>query len=305
MIPSVPAVLEADTREATRDAVQRRCVGASSVWYRFTPTVSGPQRISTIGSNYDTVLAVYSGARSPRTRLSCDDDAAGLQSAVRPDLVAGQQYWIAVSSCCGTRGGDLVLRLPQGETPPSVELEIEEVTAGAVSGRLRVHGVTTCATPSVVQMQVTASQRVGSGVARGAGSRFLSFCSTDPTAWVDADRQRDGLGLRPRAGGAGRARGRGRRLLPVPALVRDERGGHRARDRSGRRVGLRPTSRGISPGHHRRRPPCDHFERSSSSPHSRPASSSHLMRLTRSRHEGHHRGVRTATSRSPTTRMPC
>ena len=184
VIPSVPAVLEADTSEATRDAVQRRCVGANSVWYRFTPTVSGPQRISTIGSNYDTVLAVYSGARSPRTLLSCDDDAAGLQSAVRPDLVAGQQYWIAVSRCCGTRRGDLVLRLPQGETPPSVELEIEEVTAGAVSGRLRVHGVTTCATPSVVQVQMTASQRVGSGVARGTGFRFLSFCSTVPTRRV-------------------------------------------------------------------------------------------------------------------------
>lgn len=184
LIASVPAVHVADTREATRDAVRRPCVEGHSVWYRFTPTMSGRQRISTIGSSYDTLLAVYSGARSPRTRLSCNDDAAGLQSAVRPDLVAGQQYWIAVSSCCGTRGGSMVLRLPQGDTPPSVEMEIEEVTAGAVSGRLRVHGFTTCATPSVVEMVVTASQRVDSGVARGTEFGFLSFCSTDPTDWV-------------------------------------------------------------------------------------------------------------------------
>ncbi len=184
VIPSVPAVHVVNTREATRDAVQRKCVEGHSVWYRFTPTTSGRQRISTIGSKYDTVLAVYSGARSPRTRLACNDDAAGYQSAVRPDLVAGQEYWIAASSYGGSRGGGLVLRLPQGDTPPSVELEIEDVTAGAVSGRLRVHGVTTCATPSVVEMQMTASQRVGSGVARGTGYGFVSFCSTDPIDWV-------------------------------------------------------------------------------------------------------------------------
>jgi hypothetical protein len=184
-VAAVPTVVELDTRAATYDTVRRSCVYARSVWYRYEPATTGRVRISTVGSSYDTVLAVYSGARSPQNRLSCNDDAAGLQSAVRPSLVSGRQYWVAVSSCCGgplARGGDLVLRFSGDSGAPSVEVSDLTATAGAVSGRLRVTGEVTCATPSVVNLQVTASQRVDTTVARGTGRRFLSFCSTDPVS---------------------------------------------------------------------------------------------------------------------------
>ena len=185
-IPDVPTVIEADTRTATRDAARRECVLGRSVWYRFRPSAAGPQRISTIGSNYDTLLAVYTGRRSPQTLLKCNDDAAGLQSAVRPTLSAGTRYWIAVSACCGgaAPGGDLVLRLPLGDPEPALDVTVGDVSAGAVSGRLLVSGTATCATPSVVRLRVVASQRVGAGVARGRGRRSFSFCSSDPVDWL-------------------------------------------------------------------------------------------------------------------------
>ena len=137
------------------------------------------QRISTIGSKL---------RHRPRRllRRPVAPDAAGVRRRCRgttsppsgPDLVAGQRVLDRREQLRRHRGGGLVLRLPQGDTPPSVELEIEDVTAGTVSGRLRVHGVTTCATPSVVQMQMTASQRVGSGVARG--TRIRRSCRSAP-----------------------------------------------------------------------------------------------------------------------------
>ncbi|WP_432477876.1 hypothetical protein [Nocardioides sp. GXQ0305] len=184
-VAAVPTVFEVDTRAATYDTVRRSCVYARSVWYRYEPATTGRVRISTVGSSYDTVLAVYSGARSPQTRLSCNDDAAGLQSAVRPSLVAGRQYWIAVSSCCGSpsaRGGDLVLRFSEDPAAASVEVSNLVATAGAVSGRLRVTADVTCATPSVAYLYVSASQRVDTHVARGGNSRSVLLCSTDPVS---------------------------------------------------------------------------------------------------------------------------
>jgi len=192
VIPAVPAVLEADTREATSEAVERSCVYGRSVWYRYTPTETAELRISTVGSSYDTVLAVYSGARSPQKRIACDDDSARLQSAVRPRLVAGQRYWIAASRCCSrTRpGGDLDLRLSPGTEPAEVTAAVTGATAGSVSGSLRVTGTVECATASVVDVSLTVRQRVDEAIASGWGYRFLRLCTTEARTWtarIDSD----------------------------------------------------------------------------------------------------------------------
>lgn len=185
-IPTVPATLALNTREATADRIARSCVGGHSVWYRYTPSTTARVKMVTIGSSFDTVLAVYQGARAPTTRIACNDDAAGLASAVRPRLTAGQQYWIAVSSCCGRRsgpGGDLVLRLYQGSTP-AIQMTAKRAEAGAISGRLRIHGTIACATPSVVYGEVEVSQAVGQNVARGWGWVELEECESEPVEWT-------------------------------------------------------------------------------------------------------------------------
>ena len=209
-VTTLPMTFEADTREATVDSVHRDCVGGRSVWYRHRPPTTARVKIATIGSSYDTVLAVYQGARSPSTRIACNDDAAGLASAVQPRLAAGRKYWIAVSSCCGRRsgrGGDLVLRLYQGGTP-DLQLTVDSAEAGAVSGRLRIHGTVSCATPSAVFAEVVVSQAVGQNVARGWGWLEVNECLVEPTEWVARVDSETGWAFQPGTVAAeGHARG--------------------------------------------------------------------------------------------------
>lgn len=185
-ITTVPEEITADTRSATWDRVKRSCVGGHSVWYRHTPTTSGPVKITTVGSSFDTVLAVYTGKSSPTERIACNDDRADLTSAVRPRLTAGKNYWIAVSSCCmdrTRRGGDLTLRVYRGLTP-AVQVTLDSAEAGAVSGRMRIHGTVTCATPSVVYGEVYVSQMTGEHVARGSTQFYVGQCLPASTEWV-------------------------------------------------------------------------------------------------------------------------
>ena len=192
VIPTVPATIELDTRQATTDRISRGCVFGRSVWYRYTPATTSRVRVATVGSSYDTVLAVFEGARAPTTRIKCNDDAAGLDSAARPRLTAGQRYWIAVSSCCGSRsapGGDLVLRVGHTEAP-AIQMTVDSAESGAISGRLRIHGTVSCATPSVVYSEIGVSQVVGEHVARGWRWFEVDECLPEPTEWtlrIDSD----------------------------------------------------------------------------------------------------------------------
>lgn len=69
--------------------------GTNSVWYRFTPGVNGTLLVNTIGSNYDTVLAVWRGSRGSLINVGCDDDSGGsLSSALTVGLNAGTTYYI-------------------------------------------------------------------------------------------------------------------------------------------------------------------------------------------------------------------
>ena len=57
---------------------------ASSVWYRWTAPGSGLAVIDTVGSTFDTVLAVYTGTSlGSLTRLTQDDDIAGADARAR------------------------------------------------------------------------------------------------------------------------------------------------------------------------------------------------------------------------------
>src|SRR5581483_9517159 len=50
----------------------------TSVWYKWTPAASGLAVIDTVGSNFDTVMAVYTGsAFSSLNRIAQDDDSGG------------------------------------------------------------------------------------------------------------------------------------------------------------------------------------------------------------------------------------
>lgn len=95
------------------------CGICGSIWYTWTPSLSGPVTISTAGSNFDTVLGVYTGAvvSSLTTIVSNDDDAGTpfLTSRVHFDAIGATTYHIAVAGYGGDTGS-VNLHLYEGPT---------------------------------------------------------------------------------------------------------------------------------------------------------------------------------------------
>jgi hypothetical protein len=191
IITGIPTRIVQATRAATPSADDGECVAGDSVWYRFRPTTTRTGRVVTIGSNFDTVLAVFRGPRTGRTLVACSDDAAGVASAAQVRFVAGTTYWIAISACCDASGvgGRSVLTLYRPR-PAATTASLGSVETGAVSGRAFASGTLRCATPSVAFVSVTVSQRVGTSVARGSGFADVPSCGSTERAWsvqVDSD----------------------------------------------------------------------------------------------------------------------
>ncbi|MDH3629393.1 MAG: FG-GAP-like repeat-containing protein, partial [Acidobacteriota bacterium] len=81
-------------------------LGGTSVWFRWTAPADGFLSADTMGSDFDTVLAIYSGATvDALTEIDSNDDAVGAQSAVHDAPVsAGVVYSIAITGAWGDTG---------------------------------------------------------------------------------------------------------------------------------------------------------------------------------------------------------
>jgi subtilase family serine protease len=94
------------TREAVEPAILRNR-GGTSVWLVWTAPASGNVIISTAGSSFDTMLAVYSGSSLATLRsVAANDDvsAQNLSSAVTLNVVADQTYYIQIDGYNGATG---------------------------------------------------------------------------------------------------------------------------------------------------------------------------------------------------------
>ncbi len=80
--------------------------GGSSVWWSWTATQNGTAMFSTEGSDFDSLLAVYTGTFvSSLTLVAADDDSGqDLTSKVTFDVVKGMPYQIAVDGYDGEIG---------------------------------------------------------------------------------------------------------------------------------------------------------------------------------------------------------
>jgi len=113
LISAMPYTLSKDIRGATQandDPALTSCnrlPGQASVWYKYTPVLSGELDLDTMGSNYDTMLAVWSGTRGNLTLLGCNDDIGDVggvwdsNSTLTIPLVGGTTYYIEVSTFAG------------------------------------------------------------------------------------------------------------------------------------------------------------------------------------------------------------
>jgi len=96
--------------------------GGKSVWYRWTPVVSGTAVIDTVGSSFDTLLAVYTGTSVGGLTLIAENDEiipeVNSQSRVTFSATAGTTYRIAVDGYLGA-SGSVVLNWTEVTGPPA------------------------------------------------------------------------------------------------------------------------------------------------------------------------------------------
>jgi hypothetical protein len=80
---------------------------SNTVWFKYTPTFNGSFRLSTTGSNFDTILAIYTGASlDTLSQAACNDDisATDLDSQFNVSLNAGTTYYIQLGGFNGRYG---------------------------------------------------------------------------------------------------------------------------------------------------------------------------------------------------------
>ena len=106
--------------------------GGTSVWYRWTPDTSTEVTLDTCsGSDFDTMLAVYTGSSLPDLEVvRSNDDRCGRQSGVTFQAIAGTTYRIAVDGWAGAQGS-FHLSLVESNRPANDDFDNAEVLTGA------------------------------------------------------------------------------------------------------------------------------------------------------------------------------
>lgn len=83
-------------------------VGGHSKWYAYIPPTNGTLYLNTDGSNFDTLLAVYTGCCTfaTLTPVDCDNNSGtnGLNSSLNFPATANTVYYIAVDGVGGVTG---------------------------------------------------------------------------------------------------------------------------------------------------------------------------------------------------------
>ena len=106
-LPFRRTVTSFEATEAVDDPTSNKCnlsPGLATVWYKYRPTVDTMVHMDTIGSSYDTYMAIWRGTRGSLTEVACNDDATTttFASAINITLKANTLYYIEVAQFNGT-----------------------------------------------------------------------------------------------------------------------------------------------------------------------------------------------------------
>jgi hypothetical protein len=188
-VTSVPSVFTQDTTQATRSPDDGESVHGHSVWFAYRPTDTRRLRVTTIGSEYDTVLSLFEGPRNNRVLVKSNDDRVDLNAAVQFRAVAGTRYWVAASALGRGPGGHLRVAFHK-PGPLSVTTNLVSAQSGGTSGRLMIDGRIESVNPAAAYLVLEVSQRVGANVARGyteGAVMSLGWGSSDWSLRLDSD----------------------------------------------------------------------------------------------------------------------
>jgi len=155
--------------------------GGKGVWYTVTPASSGTVTMSTCGSDFDTVLGIYTGSCGDLVQLTCDDDGGcgGRTSAKSFSGIAGTTYYILAGGYEGASGNLKIF----ATLPPSVPANDHCSNAVAlVSGVTNIANTTPATTTG--DPKPNCAEDVGKGVwytvtPVSSGTVAVSTCGSD------------------------------------------------------------------------------------------------------------------------------
>jgi hypothetical protein len=183
VIPSMPFTVSQDVSNATIAPDDPFCVTRNqTVWFAFTPTQNQRLEANTVGSNYDTTLSVYTGARGALVSHGCNDDSNGtLQSRVRFDAVAGTTYFFEVSSFFPVTPANLVFNLVLAPPPFAIAPSVTQFgSVDPSTGAATITGSVSCTQPSFVTIFGQLKQTHGGTPVTGFFSAFVPCNGTTP-----------------------------------------------------------------------------------------------------------------------------
>jgi hypothetical protein len=129
-IPAIPSCVDTDFDTTAG-------FNHHAVWYFYTPASAGTVNLDTIGSDYDTVISVWTGSPGSFATVSCNDDIdPGLvrQSTIQGlSVSAGTTYRILVSGYYAADNGNLTFNLTG--PAPSITLSPAALSFSAIMGR--------------------------------------------------------------------------------------------------------------------------------------------------------------------------
>ncbi|MGZ4961574.1 MAG: hypothetical protein ACXWBP_03605 [Limisphaerales bacterium] len=129
------------TATSTDDPTPSCAAISKGVWYSYTPAASASVTVSSCGSDFDTVLAAYTGTCGSLTEVagSCNDDngpsCTATTASVTFSAVAGTTYRILVGGY-GTASGNLHMVATGGGGNLSKPIQIDQYTY--TSGQLQL-----------------------------------------------------------------------------------------------------------------------------------------------------------------------
>jgi hypothetical protein len=151
------------------------------VWWKFVAPEFGTVTMSTAGSTFDTMLALYSGSSITALSRLATDNGPGNASNISVHVQRGQTYYVAVDGAAGLQGSiSLHATWTSAEFVPVVPGRLLETRSGpgAVTVDGLFGGVGVRAAGSVTELVVAGR----GGVAADASAVVLTVTVTQPVA---------------------------------------------------------------------------------------------------------------------------